>query len=168
MKLRLITVGKNPPWIAKGFDEYARRLPPQALELVLVAPRRGQSDEARLLEAVRERDLLVILDRRGKRVTSEGLAALLERWRIGGRDVALLIGGVDGFGEAPLARAAHVLSLSDMTFAHPLVRVMVAEQLYRAWSIQHGHPYHQTDTAHQSKRRFSHADLPPRAGKRRR
>lgn len=142
MKLRLITVGNAPKWIADGFDEYARRLPANFLRLLVVSPRRGQTDEARLLAAVRERELLVLWDRCGERVSSAGLAKLLARWRMAGRDIALLIGGVDGFGAATKARAAHVLSLSDMTFPHQLARVLVVEQLYRAWAIETGHPYH--------------------------
>ncbi len=142
MKLRLITVGKAPPWLADGFDEYARRLPANALRLEVVAPRRGQTDEARLLAALREQELLVVWDRCGERVSSAGLAKLLRRWRMDGRDVAMLIGGVEGLGPAAKERAAHVLSLSDMTFPHQLARVLVAEQLYRAWAIDNGHPYH--------------------------
>ena len=142
MKLRLITVGKAPQWITDGFDEYARRLPANALRLEVVSPRRGQSDEERLLAALRERDLLVVWDRSGEHVSSKGLAELLGRWRMAGRDVAMLIGGVEGLGAAAQGRAAHVLSLSAMTFPHQLVRVLVAEQLYRAWAIENGHPYH--------------------------
>ena len=142
MKLRLITVGKAPPWITDGFDEYARRLPANALRLEVVAPRRGQTDEERLLAALRERELLVVWDRCGERVSSAGLAKLLGRWRMAGRDVAMLIGGVEGLGPAAQERAAHVLSLSDLTFPHQLARVLVAEQLYRAWAIDNGHPYH--------------------------
>ena len=142
MKLRLLAVGKAPQWIADGFDEYARRLPTNALRLVVVSPRRGRTDEECLLAAVRERELLVVWDRCGERISSEGLANLVARWRLTGRDVALLIGGVDGFGEAAKARAAHVLSLSAMTFPHQLARVLVAEQIYRAWAIETGHPYH--------------------------
>lgn len=125
-----------------GFDDYARRLPANALRLVVVSPRRGQTDEERLLAAVRERELVVVWDRCGEPVSSERLADLLGRWRMTGRDVALLIGGVDGLGAAAKARAAHVLSLSAMTFPHQLARVLVAEQLYRAWAIETGHPYH--------------------------
>lgn len=142
MKLRLITVGKTPAWIAEGFDQYARRLPPNTLRLVVVSPRRGQTDEARLLAAVRERELLVVWDRGGEQLSSGALARLLGRWRNAGRDVALLIGGVDGFGPAARGRAAHVLALSQMTLPHQLARVLVAEQLYRAWTMLAGHPYH--------------------------
>ena len=142
MKIRLLTVGKAPPWIAAGFAQYAGRLPADALRLAVARPRRGQTDEQCLLGAVRERELLVLWDRRGERTSSEGFAALLARWRMMGCDVALLIGGVQGFGAPARARAAHVLSLSEMTFPHQLARVMVAEQVYRAWAMLAGHPYH--------------------------
>lgn len=142
MKLRLITVGKAPKWIADGFEEYARRLPANALRLVVVSPRRGQTDEECLLAAVRDDERLVVWDARGERVSSERFANLLSRWRMAGRDVAFAIGGTDGFGATTRDRAAHVLSLSDMTFPHQLARVLVVEQLYRAWAIENGHPYH--------------------------
>lgn len=142
MKIRLITVGKAPRWITEGFEHYTRRLPPNTLDLVVASPRRGQTDEARLLEAVREHEVLVVWDRRGQQMSSEGFAALLGRWRGSGRDVALLIGGVNGFGSATRARAAHVLALSQMTWPHQLARVLVAEQIYRAWAIHARHPYH--------------------------
>ena len=95
-----------------------------------------------MLAALREQELLVVWERRGQRLSSEGLAKLLGRWRMTGRDVAMLIGGVEGLGAAAKDRAAHVLSLSDMTFPHQLARVLVAEQLYRAWAIDNNHPYH--------------------------
>ena len=142
MKIRLITVGKAPRWLAEGFDDYARRLPANALRLEVVSPRRGQTDEEGMLAALREQELLVVWERRGQRLSSEGLAKLLGRWRMTGRDVAMLIGGVEGLGAATKDRAAHVLSLSDMTFPHQLARVLVAEQLYRAWAIDNNHPYH--------------------------
>lgn len=143
MKLRLLTVGKAPQWIEDGFAHYARRLPADnALELSVLAPRRGETDEQRLLAAVRSQETLVLLDQRGSTVSSPELANLLAEWRMNGRDIALLIGGLQGFGDAARQRARHVLSLSAMTFPHQLVRVMIAEQIYRAWAILHRHPYH--------------------------
>ncbi len=143
MKLRLITVGKAPGWIDEGFSHYASRLPPgTGLELTLVTARRGQSDEERLLAAVRAEETMVIFDRRGEPVTSEVLAQALANWRMAGRDVALLIGGATGFDEEARRRAGTVLSLSPMTFPHQLARVLVAEQIYRADAILAGHPYH--------------------------
>ena len=143
MKLRLLAVGKAPRWIDEGFAQYASRLPPEnALELAVVVARRGQTDEQRLLAALRADEVAVVLDRRGKAVSSEDLAALLAEWRMAGRDVALLIGGADGFGPLARQRARHVLSLSNLTFPHLLARVLVAEQVYRAWTILANHPYH--------------------------
>lgn len=143
MKLRLLAVGKAPRWVEEGFVQYAGRLPADnALRLTVVSPRRGQSDEARLLAEVRAEEIVVIFDRRGQTLSSEDLARLLARWRQSGRDVALLVGGVGGFDEAARKQAQHVLSMSAMTFPHLLARVLVAEQIYRAWSILGGHPYH--------------------------
>ena len=143
MKLRVVTVGRAPRWIDEGFADYAKRLPAEnALELAVVSPRRGQSDEQRLLDAVRDPEILVVLDRRGAALSSEDLAARLAEWRMAGRDVALLVGGFEGFGPQARRRATHVLSLSNMTLPHLLVRVVLAEQLYRAWTILASHPYH--------------------------
>ena len=143
MRLRVLAVGKAPSWIDEGFVTYAQRLPPDnALELVVVTPRAGQSDGEVLLAAVRTREVVVVLDRCGRSLSSEGLATLLADWRMGGRDIALLIGGADGFDARTREKAEDVISLSPMTFPHLLVRVLVAEQIYRAWSILAGHPYH--------------------------
>lgn len=143
MKLRVLAVGKAPSWIDEGFASYAQRLPrDNALELVVVAPRTGQSEGERLLAAVRAREVVVVLDRRGRSLSSEGLATLLADWRLAGRDVALLVGGADGFDERIRENAEDVISLSQLTFPHLLVRVLIAEQIYRAWSILTGRPYH--------------------------
>ena len=142
MKLRILTVGKAPTWIDEGFAEYAQRLPSGGLELVVVSARRGRTTEQRLLDAVREREILVVLDRCGEAIASEGLAELMDEWRMQGRDVAFLVGGVEGLGSRSRDRADHVLSLSNMTLPHQLVRVVLAEQLYRAAMILRGHPYH--------------------------
>ena len=142
MKLRLLTVGKAPGWIDEGFAEYARRMPAEKLELVVVSARRGRTSEQRLLDAVRETDVLVAMDRRGTAISSEDLAVLLDEWRKQGRDVAFLVGGVEGLGPQVRRRAEHVLSMSNMTLPHLLARVVLAEQLYRAAMILANHPYH--------------------------
>lgn len=143
MKLRLLTVGKAPKWIDEGVAHYFRRLPAASRpELVVIALRAGQNDQQRLLAAVRRGETSVILDRRGRSLSSTGLAALLGDWRMAGRDVAMLIGGAAGFDAEARQGAAEVLSLSALTLPHQLVRVLLAEQLYRAWTILHGHPYH--------------------------
>lgn len=143
LKLRVLAVGKAPKWINDGVAHYLRRLPPASRpELTLVAPRRGATDEQRLLASVRQNEVSVILDRQGRSVSSADLAALLADWRMTGRDVALLIGGSAGFDAEARRSAAQVLSLSALTLPHQLVRVLLAEQLYRAWTILHHHPYH--------------------------
>lgn len=142
MRLRILTVGKAPGWIDEGFGDYADRLPLERLELVVVPTRRGQTNEQRLLDAVREREVLVVMERCGTAVSSEDLAALMANWRMQGRDVAFLVGGVEGLGPCARQRADHVLSLSSMTLPHLLVRVVLAEQLYRASMILANHPYH--------------------------
>lgn len=153
MKLRLIAVGQRPQgWVAEGFAQYARRLPREMpLELIEVpsatrareSPERVREAEARgLLGQVGDRDWVVALDERGKTWSTLALAEKLDDWRMQGRDVTFLIGGAEGLGDACRARADEVLSLSAMTLPHALVRVVLAEQIYRAWTVLSGHPYH--------------------------
>ena len=112
------------------------------VELQIVKPKPQESDEARILAAVRPQERTLALDSRGEQMSSEQLAGMMRDWRMDGRDVAILIGGADGFGKSTLDGVDRVISLSAMTLPHLLVRVIVAEQLYRAYSILHGHPYH--------------------------
>ena len=153
MKLRLVAVGTRPPaWVSAGFETYARRLPREMpLELVEVpsAARRNvpsarvrEAEGARLLAQTGARDWVVALDERGRARTTPELSGRLDDWRMQGRDVAFLIGGADGLDAACLERADETLSLSAMTLPHALVRVFLAEQLYRAWTVLSGHPYH--------------------------
>ena len=154
MRIHLIAVGKRmPEWVTAGFEEYRKRMPPECrLELVeIAAGQRGKgADLARLQREEGEKMLaaiprgaeVVALDAGGKRVDTEGLSRWLEGWLAGGRDVALLVGGPEGLAPACLERADRRWSLSPLTFPHPLVRILVAEQLYRAVSIVKGHPYH--------------------------
>lgn len=143
LKLRLLAVGKAPGWIDDGVAHYFKRLPAASRpELAVLPPRRGMNDQQRLLAAVRQNEITVILDRSGRALSSPGLAALLGDWRMAGRDVAMLIGGHAGFDAQARHGAAAVLSLSALTLPHQLVRVLLAEQLYRAWTILQGHPYH--------------------------
>jgi 23S rRNA (pseudouridine1915-N3)-methyltransferase len=153
-----------PAWIDAGFAEYAKRLPNEcALELVPVdgglAGRRGRAgtvaageiprlinDEGeRLLGAVPAGSMVIALDLHGRAWSSEQLASRLSDWLAGGRDLSLLVGGPNGLSEACLARSEQRWSLSPLTLPHPLVRVVVAEQLYRAWSQLKGHPYHRAN-----------------------
>ena len=154
MQIHLIAVGERMPgWVQQGFDEYAKRLPPEcALRLTEVAAgKRGKNaditrirrDESeRLLAAVPKGALILALDVDGKHWSTQQLAGQLERWMAGGQDVTLLVGGPDGLTEKARAAAVQQWSLSPLTLPHPLVRVILAEQLYRAWSILRNHPYH--------------------------
>jgi 23S rRNA (pseudouridine1915-N3)-methyltransferase len=158
MRLYLVAVGTRlPAWQQEGFAEYTRRLPREcALELVEIpAARRSKSSHTRravetegerMLSALPRDTHVVALDQDGRSHSTEELARLLSRWLEGGRDVALLVGGADGLAPDCLARAEARWSLSPLTLPHGLVRVLVAEQLYRAWSILQGHPYHRGDT----------------------
>jgi len=154
MKTRLISVGERmPAWVADGFAEYRKRLS-RELPLDLVEIELGQrgkgrdaqraiADEGAAVLAALPRDAHVVaLDGRGKPWSSEQLAAQLAGWRMSGRDLAILIGGPDGHAPEVLARANQAWSLGPLTLPHMLVRLVVAEQLYRAVSIHAGHPYH--------------------------
>ncbi|WP_053146135.1 23S rRNA (pseudouridine(1915)-N(3))-methyltransferase RlmH [Erwinia billingiae] len=154
MKLQLVAVGtKMPDWVQTGFLEYLRRFPKDMpLELTEVqAGKRGKNaDIKRILEKEGEMMLaatgkgnrIVILDIPGQPWETPHLATQLERWKLDGRDVSLLIGGPEGLSPACKAAAEQSWSLSALTLPHPLVRVLVAESLYRAWSITANHPYH--------------------------
>ena len=153
MKLRVVALGhRMPAWVTAGWDEYARRLPRElALELMALKPesRDGGEPVAQLLAAEAARiaaackgALVVALDEHGRPWTTRELADRLARWRDEARDVAFVIGSADGLAEAVKRDAAAVVALSAMTLPHGLVRVLLAEQLYRATSLLAGHPYH--------------------------
>jgi 23S rRNA (pseudouridine1915-N3)-methyltransferase len=154
MKARLISVGERmPAWVADGFAEYSKRLsrdlPLDLVEIPLGArgkgrdPARAIADEGTAVLASLPKDTHVVaLDGRGKPWSSEQLSNELARWRMSGRDIAILIGGPDGHAPEVLARADQRWSLGPLTLPHMLVRLVVAEQLYRAVSILGGHPYH--------------------------
>jgi len=142
-----------PVWVKQGYTEYARRLPPECrLQLVEIPlAKRGRSallsrllgeEGKRMCAAIPKGALVIALDQRGQRWDTPQLAEKLESWLQGGRDVALLIGGPDGLAPECLAQADCAWSLSPLTLPHPLVRIVVAEQLYRSWSILQHHPYH--------------------------
>lgn len=154
MKLWLLAVGQRMPrWVDEAYADYAKRLPPETPLLLkeIRAETRGSSISA---EAVMEREAqrieaalpsgvhLVALDEHGQRLTTASLAEQLQRWRQDGRDVALVVGGADGLAPRLKQRADTLLRLSDLTLPHGLVRVLLAEQLYRAHSLLAGHPYH--------------------------
>ena len=142
-----------PGWVQQGYDEYAKRLPREC-ELVLkeIAPgKRGKNSDVvrivkeegeRMIAAIPQSALIVALDIPGKPWATPELAQGMQRWLECGQHIALLVGGPEGLADSAKQLAHESWSLSRLTFPHPLVRIMVAEQLYRAWSILHNHPYH--------------------------
>ncbi len=146
-----------PGWVSAGFDDYARRMPREMpIELIEIRPERRPARAAspgeiakilaaeggRIRAALPESCGLVALDERGKSFTTSQFAHLLEGWRRDGRDVAFAIGGADGLDQRLKQSASLMLSLSMLTLPHRLMRVLLAEQLYRAASLLHNHPYH--------------------------
>jgi len=153
LKLRILSVGhKMPDWVEKACAEYLKRMPREAsVEIIEIRPdKRASGKNAEVVqeaEAVRildaaGRDYLVVLDEHGEEVTTTRLAQRMEHWLSGGRDVALVIGGADGLHHTLKQKADWLWSLSKLTLPHGMVRVVLAEQLYRAWSVIHHHPYH--------------------------
>ncbi|PMR68647.1 23S rRNA (pseudouridine(1915)-N(3))-methyltransferase RlmH [Halomonas heilongjiangensis] len=154
MRVRLLAVGtRMPGWVTQGVEEYRKRLPRDfTLEVEEIAPgQRGKNADvtrAVALEAERLRarlrgdERVVALEVGGKPWSTEQLAREAEAWRLEGRDVVLLVGGPDGLEPSLSATADQRWSLSPLTLPHPLVRILLAEQLYRAWTLMVGHPYH--------------------------
>ncbi|HHJ40340.1 MAG: 23S rRNA (pseudouridine(1915)-N(3))-methyltransferase RlmH [Methylothermaceae bacteria B42] len=154
MRIHLIAMGNRmPEWIQAGFFEYAKRMPKEcrlALKEIPLKKRDKHTDTQRLIEqegkqmlaAIPPRSRIIALDKDGHQWTTEQLSQQLSCWLQSGLDLALLIGGPEGLAPACLQHAQDKWSLSKMTFPHPLVRIIVAEQLYRAWSLLQGHPYH--------------------------
>lgn len=154
MRVRLLAVGtRMPAWVNQGVEEYRRRLPRDfALEVEEIAPgQRGKNADipramAQEAERIRARlrgdERVVALEVGGRPWSTEQLAEQAEGWRLEGRDLALLVGGPDGLAPELSAAADQRWSLSPLTLPHPLVRILLAEQLYRAWTLMVGHPYH--------------------------
>lgn len=154
MKLIVVAVGhKMPDWISAGFNEYARRMPREAkIELVEIRPeprttgksvaQMMEAEAQRILAALPQNCLRIALDERGGAWTTRQLADRMQQWMGEGRDVAFVIGGADGLHEPIKNGAQQLLALSAMTLPHGMVRVLLAEQLYRAHSLLHNHPYH--------------------------
>ncbi len=150
----MIAVGtRMPSWVERGYSEFSKRLPHECTLQLLEVPlgkrsksqatERARDAEGQSMLAVIPADCHVVaLDLKGKAWSTEDLASKLQDWMVSGRDLALLIGGPDGLSPACLERADQRWSLSSLTFPHALVRVLVAEQLYRAWTVTTGHPYH--------------------------
>lgn len=155
MKLKLLAVGtRMPSWVEAGFEEYHKRMPAELkldlIEIPLSPKGKGSANQSKdaqgqaLLKAINKQDRVIALDVLGKSMTTESLATQLSNWQMNGQDVCLLIGGPDGLSAECLARADMKWSLSDLTLPHPLVRVLLMEQLYRAWTINKNHPYHRS------------------------
>ena len=154
MHIHLIAVGqKMPAWVDQACTDFLKRLPRELQLNTIEVPllKRGKNpdiqriirDESRkVLDAIPAGCSLVALDVKGSRISTEKLATTLDNWMQQGQDIAIVIGGPDGLSNELLQQADQAVSLSDMTFPHPLVRVIIVEQLYRAWSILNNHPYH--------------------------
>ena len=154
MRVSILSIGhRMPAWIQEGFQEYTRRMPPEIrVDLMELKPEeRGagrSTDRAKTLEGERILAVLpagaalIALDERGKGVSTQGLSVMLSEWMRDGSHPAFVIGGADGLSEAVRDRADKIVSLSTLTLPHGLARVLLAEQLYRAWTILARHPYH--------------------------
>lgn len=153
MKLLLLAVGqRQPAWADAAYAEFAKRFPPELrleLKAVKAEPRGSKTAEqlmaaeaARLEAAVPKGARRVVLDEHGTRLTTVELAARMKAWMGDGRDVALFVGGPDGLDAALKQGADETLRLSDLTLPHAFVRVLLAEALYRAWTVMVNHPYH--------------------------
>ena len=154
MKLLVVAVGQRvPDWAQTAWADYAKRFPPELrleLKAIKTEPRSGGKTTEQIMAAERQRieaaipagTHVVALDERGSALTTAALAAKLSQWQGQGGDVALLIGGPDGLHPALRQGAHERIRLSDLTLPHAMVRVLLVEQLYRAWSINAGHPYH--------------------------
>jgi 23S rRNA (pseudouridine1915-N3)-methyltransferase len=154
MRLIVVAVGQRvPAWAQTAWDDYAKRFPPELkveLKAIKTEPRAGGKTAAQVMAAERQRieaavpkgTHIVALDERGTALSTQALAAKLAQWQGQGGDVALLIGGPDGLDPALRSAAHERIRLSDLTLPHAMVRVLLVEQLYRAWSVNAGHPYH--------------------------
>ena len=154
MQLFIAAVGhRMPAWIETGFDEYAKRMPPECrihLKEIKPVERSGSrnaetvmaQERARIEAALPKGARIVALDERGRDLTTMQLSGCLTRWQQDGRDVAFVIGGADGLDTGFKAGAEMLIRISSLTLPHGMVRVLLAEQLYRAWSITQNHPYH--------------------------
>ena len=154
MFIHLIAVGtRMPGWVEEAFTEYAKRMPTESkLKLVeIAAGKRGKNSDIKrltlqegekMLAAIPKGAKVVALDVLGKALSTEELAKELKGWQGSGQDIAILIGGPEGLADDCLKQAQQKISLSKLTLPHPLVRVVLAEQLYRATTILKGHPYH--------------------------
>jgi 23S rRNA (pseudouridine1915-N3)-methyltransferase len=154
MLINFVCVGsKMPAWVNQGYEEYAKRLNKDIrIKLIeVVASKRAKTisveklkaeEAGRILKVIPKGAYVVALDVKGKQWSTEDLSVQLERWLHLGQDVNLIVGGPDGLDAEILKLANEKWSLSNLTFPHPIVRVVVSEQIYRAWSLLNNHPYH--------------------------
>lgn len=154
MKFLIVSVGhKMPDWITQGFNEYTKRMPREArIELLELKPESRSSGKStaqimeaeaqRILAALPQHCLCIALDEHGSQPTTKQLASKMESWMGAGTDVAFIIGGADGLHDTVKRAAQQLMALSAFTLPHAFVRVLLAEQLYRAHSLMHNHPYH--------------------------
>jgi len=154
MKIHLIAVGKKmPEWINTGYAEFSKRMPPELqINLIEITPsvrnkstpveKNIKEEGARIQTAIQANSRLIVLDKKGKNFSSVALSEKMESWLPMGQDISIVIGGADGIDPVIKQQADEKWSLSSFTLPHALVRVVVTEQLYRAWSILQGHPYH--------------------------
>lgn len=146
MKLTLITQGDKPPsWIKQGFEDYQKRFPKSCeLKLIEISTKNktGKNSLKDYSAAIPPKSLLIALDEQGELWDTQKLANHLQHWKMSGKNIVFLIGGADGLDPALRQSVDHCWSLSRSTFPHQLVKVIVAEQLYRAHTLLSGHPYH--------------------------
>ncbi len=153
MRLLIVAVGQRvPDWAQTAWDDYAKRFPPELrveLKAIKTEPRGSKTleqlyaaERTRIEAAIPRGNRIVALDERGTALTTVALASKLKAWQLEGDDVALVIGGPDGLDPAFRQAAHERIRLSDLTLPHAMVRVLLVEQLYRAWSINANHPYH--------------------------
>ncbi len=154
MRIHLIAVGKKmPEWVNSGFLEFSKRMPPELqINLIEITPsvrnkttpieKNIKEEGERIHSAIPSNSRLIVLDEKGKNFSSVDLSKKMESWLPMGQDISIVIGGADGVDNVIKQQAVEKWSLSSFTLPHALVRVVVAEQLYRGWSILNGHPYH--------------------------
>ncbi len=154
MRIHLIAVGKKmPEWVYSGFLEFSKRMPPELqINLIEITPsirnkttpieKNIKEEGERIHSAIPSNSRLIVLDEKGKNFSSVDLSKKMESWLPMGQDISIVIGGADGVDNVIKQQAVEKWSLSSFTFPHTLVRVVIAEQLYRGWSILKGHPYH--------------------------
>jgi 23S rRNA (pseudouridine1915-N3)-methyltransferase len=154
MKINLIAVGtKMPEWVKSGFNEYQRRLTQDCklnIHEISAIKRAKQTDlnkvreieGQKILTTIPDGNRVIALEVKGKNWSTEELSQQMSQWMLSGQDISLLIGGPEGLSQSCRDKANQLWSLSPLTLPHPLVRIIVAEQLYRAWSILKNHPYH--------------------------